>query len=264
MGGNFNAGLSACILSTYANLDARRTGGALLIASLTGELSHLSFAQYVPPTTMPDEHPEKDEEAKAGHLINELFVGEKIYIQDKGEWNLVVTPSFTQGNDAKEKGLSAELKYGVTDQINLSFEVPAVVVNPDEGSQHVGLGDISLGISYDFIQSENFPRRRRFSLPTGDEDRDLGGGQFVWEPSIVSAFKLGQGESTPPSAERSETIIDDEVTYSVAGAYRSIRSSACSSLAGRPPTTIRNCTWSRDCSGIQMNRWNSVSACRSG
>jgi hypothetical protein len=199
----------------------RRTRGALLMAALIGALSHLTFAQSVAPTTMPHEHSEDSEEPKAGHLVNELFVGEKIYIQDKGEWNLVITPSFTQANDAKETELSAELKYGLTDQISLSLEVPAVVVNPDEGSQHVGLGDISVGISYDFIQSDNFSLgfSSDFSLPTGDEDRDLGGGEFVWEPSIVSAFKVGQGEIYASVGGEIGDNHHDEVTYSLAGAY---------------------------------------------
>jgi len=68
----------------YADMSTntlRSTRGALLMAALTGALSHLTFAQYVAPTTTPHEHSEEAEEPKAGHLVNELFVGEKIYIQ---------------------------------------------------------------------------------------------------------------------------------------------------------------------------------------
>src|SRR5438045_2289390 len=91
-----------------------------------------------PPATEEAEKKEKEQ------LINELFVGENVYRQDKGEFVLVLAPSFAKANDAKEFEFEPELKYGLTDNIQLSIELPYTIVNPDSGSQHQGVGDLRL------------------------------------------------------------------------------------------------------------------------
>src|SRR4051812_20108569 len=99
---------------------------------------------------------EKKEEDKVGELTNELFTSEKIYIQDRGELYLVLEGAFARTNDGKETELAAELKYGVTDRMQLSAEFPVERVNPDNGEQHQGISDLTLAFNYNFIQSDHF------------------------------------------------------------------------------------------------------------
>jgi hypothetical protein len=176
------------------------------------------------PTTeayaQPSEHGGGQEEAKAGGLFTELFLGEKIYPQEKGEWYLIIEPAFAKASHEKEFELAAELIYGLTDEIQLSGEVPFVWVDPDGDDQHMGLGDISLAINYNFLQKSNIALgvRAEAILPTGDEDRALGGGQFAWSPQFLSAFRFGEFELYA-SVGGFFGDDDDAFLYSVAGAY---------------------------------------------
>jgi hypothetical protein len=163
---------------------------------------------------------EHEEEKKPGGLFTELFVGEKIYLQEKGEWYLIVTPAFAKAPDEKEFELEAEVIYGLTDQLQLSAEVPFVVVNPDAGSQHQGIGDLDFAANYNFIQTSQFALgvRAEFIVPTGDENRGLGGGQFAVVPALLAGFRFGDAELYASVGEFIGED-DDAFTYTVAGAY---------------------------------------------
>src|SRR6476660_5031639 len=110
----------------------------------------VAFALITALVAIPVVAEEKKEEAKVGELTNELFVGEKIYIQDKGELYLVLEGAFAHTNDGKETELSAELKYGLTDRLQLSAEFPVERVNPDNGETHQGISDLTLAFNYNF------------------------------------------------------------------------------------------------------------------
>src|SRR3954466_14196726 len=159
-------------------------------------MKRLILASLVLFTSLPVLAEEKNEEGKVGELTNELFVNEKIYIQDKGELYLVLEGAFARTNDGKETEASAELKYGVTDRLQLSAEFPVERVNPDNGQTHQGISDLTLAFNYNFLQSDKFAAgvRSAFVLPTGDENRDLGGGERVWEPQILTATQIGKAE----------------------------------------------------------------------
>jgi Putative MetA-pathway of phenol degradation len=146
----------------------------------------LCFAQ-----TREAEHEEKPEQ-----LINELFVGENVYVQDRGEWVGVVAGSFAKGSDEKEWELEGEVKYGLTDRFQLSGEVPLVYVDPDGEDSHFGVGDLTLAANYNIFQQDTWAVaiRNAFILPTGASSRDLGGGEFVWEPSLLAYARVGRGE----------------------------------------------------------------------
>src|SRR5580765_1652836 len=81
-------------------------------------LQQISFAQSPAPASAPTV-PAAAEEHKPGDLVLELFAGEKLYIQEKGEWYLIITPSFTKASDEKEFELEAEVIYGLTDELQL-------------------------------------------------------------------------------------------------------------------------------------------------
>lgn len=163
------------------------------------------------------------EDEAAGGLIYHGFMGEKIYIQDKGEVYALAEAAHEKSSHERESELAAELVYGVTERLQVLAEVPLVISDPDGGSKHTGLGDVTLGFQYNFMQEFDFSLgvRSGFVIPTGDEDRDLGGDQFVWEPSLLGALRVGSGEVY---AGIGGEIIDgggepDAFTYTISGAY---------------------------------------------
>lgn len=191
--------------------------GVVTSVCFIGRTARSARAADSPPATQAGEH---EEEKKPGGLFTELFVGEKIYLQEKGEWYLIVTPSFAKAPDEKEFELEAEVIYGLTDQLQLSAEVPYVVVNPDSGSQHQGIGDVDLAANYNFIQTSQFALgvRAEFIIPTGDENRGLGGGQFAVVPALLAGFRFGDAELYASIGEFIGED-DDAFTYTIAGAY---------------------------------------------
>jgi hypothetical protein len=148
------------------------------------------------PPCLAQTHEAAHEEESSEQLINELFVGENVYVQSKGEWVGVVAGSFARNSDEKEWELEGELKYGLTDRFQLSGEIPLVFVDPDGEDSHFGVGDLTLAANYNFIQEENWAVavRSAFLIPTGASSRDLGGGEFVWEPSLLGYVRVGRGE----------------------------------------------------------------------
>jgi hypothetical protein len=161
-----------------------------------------------------------EEKSFPGQLFTELFVGEKIYSLERGEWYGIGAASFGKAPHEKEFELSGEVIYGLTDQIQLSGEIPLLYVDTDEGS-HTGIGDISLAVNWNFWQQPNmaFGVRSEFVFPTGDENRDLGGGQFAWAPSLLSGFRFGQAEVYASIGGEFGDGGDSFFTYSIAGAY---------------------------------------------
>ena len=159
----------------------------------------------------------------AGALIFEQFVGEKIYIQDQGELYAIVEAAFEKSNHEHEFELAAELSFGVTERMQLVAELPFVFIDPEEGSKHEGLGDITLGIQYNFKQEPDFAFgvRSGFVIPSGNENKDLGDGHFVWEPNLLGALRVGQGEiyAAVGGEIRTGNSDPDAFTYTISGAY---------------------------------------------
>lgn len=164
-----------------------------------------------------------EEEEHAGALIFHQFVGEKIYIQGQGELYVVLEAAYGKGNGEQELELGGELAIGVTDRMQIVAEVPFVLVDQDDGPQHDGLGDISMGFQYNLVQGPDFSFgvRSGFVIPSGDEDRDLGGGQFVWEPNLLGALRVGQSEIYAGVGGEVHTGNGDPnaFTYTISGAY---------------------------------------------
>ena len=216
----FLSGLTGALLSSMRFTIKRKPVSAFAAVNLFITpillLTVLSYPRELPAAEEPSHETERE---PAGALVNELFVGENIYVQDKGEWVLSLTPSYAKASDAKEIEIEPEIKYGLTDRIQLSAELPYTIVNPDEGSQHQGVGDLTLAANYNFVQSEMYSLgvRAEFTLPTGDEDRDLGGGQFAVTPWLLSAFRVGPGEVLAGIGEQIGED-DDAFLYDIAGA----------------------------------------------
>lgn len=179
--------------------------------------------QFSPPT----ENKRDEEEELPGNRVNELFVGEKLYVQEKGEWIVILESAYDKSNDVKEFELATEVRYGITDRIQLSLEVPYVITDPDGGSTHQGIGDLEPAINWNFLQRDDLTLAARVAatIPTGDEDRDLGGGQFAWSPELLAALRLGKGELYGAiGAEFGDDV--DRFIYTIAATYPITRISA--------------------------------------
>jgi hypothetical protein len=173
----------------------RRCATVFAVASLLAPAQSLADEPSPGETYQGASHSE-EEVHDAGALIFHQLVGEKIYIQEEGELYVVLEAAYGKAKDEREFELAAELSIGVTDRLQLVAEVPFEFVDPDDGSQHNGLGDITMGFQYNLVQGPDFSFgvRSAFVIPSGDEEKGLGGGQFVWEANLLGALRVGQSE----------------------------------------------------------------------
>lgn len=208
------------------SISLRRLVTALALGLLIAPVQ--SAADDSSPTEVPLEEPYQAADDAHGHgeeaaggLIFEQFIGEKIYIQDKGEVYVVVETVYEKSSHEYELEFAAELSVGLTDRLQFVAELPYVVVDPDGGPQEDGLGDVTLGLHYNFVQESGFSWgvRSGFVLPSGNENRGLGGGHFVWEPNLLGAVRVGSGEIYGSVGGEISGGDPDAFTYTVSGAY---------------------------------------------
>ncbi|MCK5578154.1 MAG: transporter [Planctomycetes bacterium] len=84
-------------------------------------------------------------------------------------------------NDDREYVFCGVLNYGLGEKIDVGLELPWQYLNPDEGDDESGLGDIVLRMKYLLAkESESWPAfliKPTFKVPSGDDDKGLGSGK---------------------------------------------------------------------------------------
>jgi hypothetical protein len=133
----------------------------------------VSFAQTVP------EQP-----------LQELFLTETVYPQDKGETQITFGSQFSKNKGRKLFQIPLSLEYGLTDKLQMSFELAANGLTL-EGESFKGPSDIELGMKYSWmnIGRSNFHMATglELGLPTGSVKKNLGEGELEYEPYIIIA-----------------------------------------------------------------------------
>ena len=129
--------------------------------------------------------------------IQELFVGETVFVQDRGETQL--TWSFDGRKNAGEKSWAATqvVQYGLTDWLELDAELPFVNGSESTALRHAGLGDgevgILVGLARD-VRAGALSIGARVRLPTGDESTGHGEGETVPEAIIIFGKAFGRAQ----------------------------------------------------------------------
>ena len=95
-----------------------------------------------------------------------------------------VASQYANNKDGKEGTLPHfEANYGIVPDVQLHLLVPLAYAHPNGGPTAYGLGDTEVGVKYRFVpESETIPQVGTFPiihLPTGDDDRGLGGGHVT-------------------------------------------------------------------------------------
>lgn len=98
-------------------------------------------------------------------------------------------------NDDKEQVLMLVPIYGLTEDLELSVEIPYLVHNPDVGDSEEGVGDVNLVAKYLLIQEGDrnpaFTIKGVVKLDNGDEGNGLGSGNKDYSLFAVVSKTLG-------------------------------------------------------------------------
>lgn len=135
----------------------------------------------------PDQSPEQTPQ-----LIQELFQGEVVYPQGRGETQLTLAPRLTHDDEARTTTLEFGAEYGVTDAWQLQVGGDGFVRRvPATGPAAQGMGDLSLGTKYSWMHLADggtyVALGGDVDLPTGNSARQLGDGAVAVTPYLVLA-----------------------------------------------------------------------------
>ncbi len=112
--------------------------------------------------------------------IQEFFIAETVYPQERDEVQVTLTPSFWKSGHLRNGELLLEAKYGITNRFQVGAAFPYRALRNEEGDRHHGVGDVQLSVLYNLLPG-NDPFALSTSLevefPTGDENADLGEGE---------------------------------------------------------------------------------------
>jgi hypothetical protein len=136
--------------------------------------------------------------AEEFQALEELFQSEIVFPQDEGEIQITVAPQYHWGRDARRTELGLGFEYGVTDAFQIGAELVSFARHDPRGAgAHEGIGDIELSARHSWMNIGGSRTHAALglevTLPTGDENRELGEGEFGFAPSAVVAVDLARG-----------------------------------------------------------------------
>ena len=129
--------------------------------------------------------------------IQELFTGETVFVQDRGEVQFTTVLDGRKNGDEKSWTAAQEVQYGVTDWFELDAALPFVSGLESTALSHAGLGDIELGFLAGLarhIRTGSFSVGARVRLPTGDADKGHGEGETVPETVVIFGKAFGKAQ----------------------------------------------------------------------
>jgi hypothetical protein len=101
------------------------------------------------------------EELEMDEYIQEFFLGQTVFPQEKKEIQFTLKPSFTK----KSEGLISipfEMEYGFTDRLQIEIEIPYFISFPSGARTAKGFGNAEIGLMYSILK-----KNRPFSLSAG-------------------------------------------------------------------------------------------------
>ena len=133
--------------------------------------------------------------------IQELFLGEIPNPQESGEVQIDLGGSYFSGDEADIAEGVLSLEVGITGRFQVGLSIPIVDRRPnnvgaDDDPEEAtrGIGDVEAEFLFAVIDQDQLvvAVALEIGFPTGDEDRELGEGEFEWEPSLRGAVEIGE------------------------------------------------------------------------
>lgn len=123
--------------------------------------------------------------------------------QGEGNYQLALNSEWSREDEdgAREDifEISSYLYYGLTDTVDIILGVPYQFIRvkeAGENSSDSGLSDLSLELKWRVFERGSFSIavKPAITLPTGDEDKDLGSGDVTYSAFLIAAFEVDHGE----------------------------------------------------------------------
>ncbi len=117
------------------------------------------------------------------------------YALEAGKWEVEIVSKFFDFGADEVSGVQAEIEIGLLDNLMFEVEVPAEWVHSD-GETTGGISDVDFELKLQLSREADLGVATavgvEMSLPTGDDDRDLGSGVVGWEVYAAAARDFGK------------------------------------------------------------------------
>lgn len=127
--------------------------------------------------------------------IQQFFISKIVFPQEKGEWEITIIPALRKSDVAKDLELGWKVEYGASDKLELELEMSYLWLNPAGLSHPRGLGNVELGVLYNFV-----PLDRPVGVSVSSEVELPAGGKNVtddeveWETLLILAKSFGRAQ----------------------------------------------------------------------
>lgn len=152
------------------------------------------FAAALPLTTVQAQERDEHEDGAAG--TETLFLMDTAFVQERGRFQASLQGSFLTSPAERSGQTGVEIEYGITDRLQAALELPLAWNDSEEEEGNAsGLGDIEAGLLWRVTEAGapiTFSLGAEVAFPTGDEDQELGEGEFVFGPAASVAARLGR------------------------------------------------------------------------
>jgi len=136
----------------------------------------------------------EEPQEESQQLVQEVFQSELVYPQDKGEVQITAGSVWHDERGGRLNEVPLQLEYGLTDRWQVDMAVTEVSHRFDGGESSRGFGDLEIGTKYAFMNIGGSHTHAAIgadlTLPTGNEDRDLGEGLVQFEPYLAIGHDL--------------------------------------------------------------------------
>jgi hypothetical protein len=141
---------------------------------------------------------EAQKHAGINQLLQEFFMSETVYAQEKNEIQITLKPAYRNQKDGtKIKSIPVQFEYGFTDRFQIELGLPYVFHHSTGEHATNGLGKMEVGFLYNVIKGNKpfaFSVAMGVAVPTvrkGREIKEAEETEVEWEPALIVAKQIG-------------------------------------------------------------------------
>jgi hypothetical protein len=86
-------------------------------------------------------------------LLQEFFIGETVYAQQKEEIQITFCPAFWKSNSLQTINIPLQFEYGLTDRLQFETRIPYNFYSPTSSLRNNGIGGAEIGFLYNVINN---------------------------------------------------------------------------------------------------------------
>lgn len=118
----------------------------------------------------------------ACQLLEELFLGEALYLQEQDEVQATLACAFERDGGSRRTRALALVEYGITDHLQIEASFPLERVEDSQGERDSGTGNFELGALYELTDEDSADTRWALGCDVGFPTATVGEDVWSLEP----------------------------------------------------------------------------------